>query len=368
MSSILRLSVCLLSAVYIFSALPTRSRAEPTPEEALEKYLKLEAEGKIDEVYEMLTQSDKNAVSKRVIKDFWNNKLIKILGTGEKYKILAVKKEWAIDVEIEMADQECAASMVLGKILINSRRDSSSKPIERLKEIIKGLPKEKIKKTYRIVNENGAYKVSEGFMTEKQKKKVITEDKLIEKIYAMRKAEKLLGSWKIAERIDPPTDEKEWMVSFTSQKNGLESVDGPRLVIGVKHGKLDVEIFWNDIVSFETEVSIVVQFGNDQPVVQHWITHDKKTTFYRGDPRDFIERLLKVDTLAVRVDTMYTGSRRAVFNVSGLDRHLPTIKTASNWNKSTNKVEIKWLEFPTYRVKVKYVNGQEAGRWTFPRK
>jgi hypothetical protein len=128
------------------------------------------------------------------------------------------------------------------------------------------------------------------------------------------------GQWRVDVFADPFDDSKTVGLSLVGAEQKAQ------LVLKCKQRKLDVFINWGQYLAFEA-IPVLSRVGAAQAETKKWpVSSDRRSAFFPGDKRAFVQQLLVADRLLAQVTPMGEGAITDVFDLRGLPAVVAPLK------------------------------------------
>jgi hypothetical protein len=140
------------------------------------------------------------------------------------------------------------------------------------------------------------------------------------------------GNWTVNESVNPLDDSP--IVTLVGQATEGRSRfgDAPSLVLRCRGNRTEVYINWGEYLG-SSGVTVSYRIGDDQLQRRRWsLSTDNRATFYPGSDIQLIRSLAGVDRFVANVTPYGESPVTAVFDLTGLEEHLPKLQSACNWN------------------------------------
>ena len=137
------------------------------------------------------------------------------------------------------------------------------------------------------------------------------------------------GKWRVSVDINPIDDSKTVTLILDAESGQNRWGKPVYLVARCKSNETNLYIGWNDYLG--SKANVLTRVGNNKAITKRWnLSTDSKATFHH-EPTPFIKEMLTSNKLVAQITPYNESPVTAVFNTSGLENAVKSLRETCSW-------------------------------------
>jgi len=140
-----------------------------------------------------------------------------------------------------------------------------------------------------------------------------------------------LGPWSLNERTDPLDDSPIVTLINVAESGRSRFGDRPTLILRCQNNRTEVFINWDEYLGTSSP-TVSYRVGDGEMRQSRWsLSTTNRATFFPGSHIGLIQELAVASQFVARVTPSRQSPITAVFDLTGLNEHIGTLREACNW-------------------------------------
>ena len=139
----------------------------------------------------------------------------------------------------------------------------------------------------------------------------------------------ITGKWTVDKKTDPIDDSKTVNIFLKADSGGSKFGKPIMLVARCDSNKTEVYIDWQTYLGSEAKVTL--RIGTNDAKTSKWTLKSDKQRSFNNSPIDTLKEILIADKMVAQVAPFNQSLYTAVFNTSGLDEAIKSLREACDW-------------------------------------
>lgn len=137
------------------------------------------------------------------------------------------------------------------------------------------------------------------------------------------------GKWRFSSSKNPVDDSKTEILMLEASAGANRYGEPVTLILRCKSNETELYVSWDDYLGRNNQV--LHRIGNKEAKVTNWtLSTDSKATF-KPNSIPFIKEMLMADKLVLQVTPYNESPVTAIFDTSGLDQAIKTLRETCRW-------------------------------------